>query len=132
MENKRVRKTILIVEDDLPILNALVDKLTREGFNILKANDGEEGFKKAIKNHPDMLLLDIVMPKMDGISMIKKLRVENKWGKNVPIIILTNLSPEGERINSCITENEPIYYLVKTNWSIGNVVKKIKEVLNET
>ena len=123
-------KTILVVEDDPPILKTLVDKLTEEGFRIIEAHDGEEGLMVANKNHPDLILLDIVMPKMDGMTMLKKLRQENEWGKSVPVILLTNLSPDKEKINKGITEDEPAYYLIKTNWSLNDVVKKVRERLN--
>ena len=123
-------KTILVVEDDPPILKTLVDKLTEEGFRIIEAHDGEEGLMIADRDHPDLILLDIVMPKMDGMTMLKKLRQENEWGKSVPVILLTNLSPDEEKINKGITEDEPAYYLIKTNWSLNDVVQKVRERLN--
>ena len=123
-------KTILVVEDDPPILKTLVDKLTEEGFRIIEAHDGEEGLMIAGRDHPDLILLDIVMPKMDGMTMLKKLRQENEWGKSVPVILLTNLSPDEEKINKSITEDEPAYYLIKTNWSLNDVVQKVRERLN--
>ena len=123
-------KTILVVEDDPPVLKTLVDKLTEEGFRIIEAHDGEEGLMIADRDHPDLILLDIVMPKMDGMTMLKKLRQENEWGKSVPIILLTNLSPDEEKINKGITEDEPAYYLIKTNWSLNDVVQKVRERLN--
>src|ERR1035437_10036804 len=123
-------KTILVFEDDPPILKTLVDKLTEEGFRIIEAHDGEEGLMVADRDRPDLILLDIVMPKMDGMTMLKKLRQENEWGKSVPVILLTNLSPDKEKINKGITEDEPAYYLIKTNWSLNDVVKKVRERLN--
>lgn len=121
-------KKILIVEDEIPLREALVDKLTREGFDALEAKNGEEGLQAALKEKPDLILLDIIMPVMDGMTMMKKLR-EDEWGKKVPIILLTNLSATEERIVKGIVENEPAYYLVKSDWKIGDVVKKVKERL---
>ncbi len=72
-------KKILVVEDDVPELNALRDKFTREGFSILTAKNGEEGLAIALREHPDLILLDIIMPVMDGITMLVKLR-EDSWG----------------------------------------------------
>jgi len=129
MKEENIKKTILIVDDDPSILKMLVDKLTREDFNVLQANDGEEGLIMC-KDHPDLILLDIIMPKMDGLSMMKKLRKENKWGKNVPIILLTNLSPDDDKINNNVTEDMPAYYLLKPNWGVGDVVEKVRERLN--
>lgn len=131
MGEKQIKKTILIVEDDLPVLNALVDKLNREGFNILQAKNGEDGFIMANKNHPDIILLDIIMPKMDGLTMMKKLRAEDAWGKSVPIIILTNLSNDGETIDRSIMKDKPACYLIKTDWSMTDVVEKIKQQLSK-
>jgi DNA-binding response OmpR family regulator len=127
-ENKN-NKTILIVEDDSSLRNVLHDKFILEGFNVLDAKDGEEGLASALSLHPDLILLDIVMPKMDGMTMMKKLRETDEWGKNVPIILLTNLSADDEKINQAIAVNEPAYYLVKSDYTISYLVEKIKERL---
>ncbi len=126
----QVNKKILIVEDEMSQRKALVDKFTREGFQVLEARDGEEGLRIALKEQPNIILLDIVMPKMDGMTMLKKLRQENDWGKSVPVILLTNLSSDDDKINKGITEDEPAYYLVKSNWPINEVVEKVKERLS--
>ena len=130
MANEQTKQTILVVEDDLPVLRALTDKLMREGFHLLQAKDGEEGLMVALRDRPDLILLDILLPKMDGLTMMKKLRAENEWGKTVPVILLTNLSPDKEEINKSISECEPAYYLVKTNWSMADVVEKVRERLS--
>lgn len=121
-------KKILIIEDEQDLQEALVDKLTREGFSVLAAKNGEEGLKVALAARPDLILLDIVMPVMDGMTMMQKLREENEWGKNVSIILLTNLSATDEIISG-IVEDEPAYYLVKSDWKIEDVVKKVRETL---
>lgn len=121
-------KKILIVEDEQDKREALVDKLTREGFETLEAKDGVEGLESSLKEHPDLILLDIVMPKMDGMTMMKKLR-EDQWGGSVPIILLTNLSATDEKIIKGIVEDEPAYYLVKSDWKIKDVIQKVKETL---
>ena len=82
---------ILIVEDDQSLLQALTLRLERENFKIISARDGEDGLEQAKNLHPDLILLDIIMPRMDGITMLKKLRTD-EWGKKVSVIILTNLS----------------------------------------
>jgi len=125
MENK---KTILIIEDERSLREALRDKLTREGFSTLEAKNGEEGLDVALREHPELILLDIVMPVMDGMTMLKKLR-EDAWGKNVKIIILTNLS-DIEKIADSV-KNEVYDYLVKTDWKLEDVVTKIRERLGE-
>lgn len=127
MENKPFSKSLLIVEDDSSLLLALSDRFGDEGFKIIQAKNGEEGLESALKNHPDLILLDIIMPKMDGITMMKKLR-EDAWGKQTPVIILTNLSIDDKMLND-ISKTEPAYYLVKTDWNMEAVVKKVKSRL---
>lgn len=122
-------KKILIVEDEDSQRKALVDKFTREGFSVFEARDGEEGLHIALKEQPHIILLDIVMPKMDGMTMLKKLRQENEWGKKIPVILLTNLSADDDKIIARLAEDEPAYYLVKANWTINDVVEKVNERL---
>ncbi len=119
-------KKILIVEDEQDLRQELVDKFTREGFVALRAKNGEEGLKIALVEHPDLILLDVVMPVMDGITMAKKLR-QDKWGHNVPVIMLTNLS-DVEKVSKAM-ESGIFEYLVKSDWKIQDVVKKVKEKL---
>lgn len=119
-------KKILIVEDEVSLLNALCDKLTGEGFTVLKAKNGEEGLEVALREHPDLILLDIVMPVMDGVTMLGLLR-KDTWGKDVEVIILTNLN-EPEKVAE-VLEKEARDYLVKSDWTLQNVVKKIRERL---
>jgi CheY-like chemotaxis protein len=122
------QKTILVVEDESSMRRVLVDKLSLEAFSVLEAKNGEEGLKIALEKHPDLILLDIIMPRMDGITMLKKLR-DDEWGKKVEVILLTNLS-EKEKIAEAM-EQETFEYLVKTDWKIEDVVEKVKEKLAE-
>ena len=120
------RNKILIVEDNIDLLEVLKRKFTIEKFDVLQAPDGKIGLEQALSNHPDMILLDIVMPIMDGISMLKKLR-EDAWGKTAPVILLTNLSDEAKVAEAM---QHGVYdYLVKADWNISDVVKKVKDKL---
>ncbi|OGL87785.1 hypothetical protein A3I42_04495 [Candidatus Uhrbacteria bacterium RIFCSPLOWO2_02_FULL_49_11] len=121
------KDTILIIEDERPLSQALDDKFTREGFKTLVAKNGEEGLDVALREHPDLILLDIVMPVMDGMTMLKRLR-EDAWGKDAIVIMLTNLT-DNERVADAITEGSHDY-LVKSNWKIEDVVKKVREKLH--
>lgn len=117
---------ILIVEDETGLQNALGDKLTREGFNVLKASNGADGLEQALAEHPDLLLADIVMPKMDGMTMIRKLR-QDPWGKEAKVILLTNLN---EPVKTEEAIEVGVYdYLIKTDWKLIEVVEKIKSKL---
>ena len=122
-----VKKTILIIEDEESLLQALKDKISRENHcNILEAKNGKEGLEMALKKHPDLILLDIIMPVMDGMTMLKKLR-EDKWGKDAKVIILSNLS-DAEKASESL-EQGVHDYLVKTDWHIDDVVKKVRGTL---
>lgn len=120
---------ILIVEDEDLIRKAYADELADDGFTVLKAKNGEEGLEIALGQQPQLILLDILMPVMDGLTMMGKLRQANAYGKAVPIILLTNLSAGEEKIMESITKNEPAYYLIKSDWNLSDVVEKIKERL---
>jgi len=127
------KKKILIVEDDPILLLTLNDNLVSEGFEIIKAKDGEEGLAFALDKKPDLILLDIILPKMDGLTMLKKLRGD-EWGKNVKVIILTNLGSPSDILKALETidsMNALKDYLVKTDWKIEDVVARVRERLNE-
>ena len=100
-------KKVLIVEDHGPIRQALAEKLVHEGMVALEAKDGEEGLATALKEKPDLILLDIIMPRMGGMAMLEELRKDD-WGKKVPVIILSNLSPD-DKIMREVVETEPVY-----------------------
>jgi DNA-binding response OmpR family regulator len=125
MEDKK-RKLLLIVEDEASLAKALDKKFSSENFEVIIAKDGEKGLSMALENHPEIILLDIVMPKLDGISMLKELR-KDSWGSSVPIIMLTNLS-DAEKVAEA-TESGVYDYLVKSDWKIADIVKKVNEVL---
>ncbi len=118
------QKRILLVEDEPAIARAMADKLTTEGFTVLRASDGEEGLAIATKEHPDLILLDVVMPKMDGMSMLTSLR-KDAWGKEAKVIFLTNLS-EMEAVQKA-TELGVFDYIVKSDWKLSDVVRKVRE-----
>lgn len=119
-------KKILIVEDEASLLTVLADKFTKEGFIVQRARDGREGMRCAYANCPDLILLDIVMPVMDGLTMLAELR-KSPWGKDIPVILLTNLS-EPEKVDESLRQG--VYdYLIKSDWKLEDIVKKVKEKL---
>jgi CheY-like chemotaxis protein len=124
-------KKILVIEDTLSFLNLYKEKLQLEGFEVYTATDGEEGLSLALEVRPELILLDVMMPKMDGITLMKKLR-QSAWGKTVPIIILTNMPPDADSTLETIIEDQPVYYLLKQNALPEDVVEKVKEVLTKS
>ena len=123
MESSK-NKILLITEDEPALRYVLRDKLSNIGFKVFEAADGEEGLAVALKERPDLILLDLLMPKMDGISMLKKLR-EDEWGKKVKVLVLTNLE-DTNKISEAI-EHGAEEYLVKSDWTIESIVSKVRE-----
>lgn len=122
-------RTILIVEDEISLSSAIADILRRKNFISLEAHNGAEGVEVALAKHPNLILLDLLMPVMDGMTALKKIR-EDAWGKNVPVVILTNLSATDERLVEDMVTHKPMHYLVKSDWKLSDVVAKIEEILS--
>ena len=118
---------ILIVEDESVLLQMYKKKLNDNGYDVVDAENGKLGIEKALSEKPDLILLDIRMPVMTGLEMLKELRKDG-WGKDVPVIILTNLEAN-EKITWDISETEPAYYLMKAGNRPEVVLEKVKEVL---
>ncbi len=119
---------ILLIEDDKIQAEVYLSRLLQEGYTSTWAKDGEEGLKMALENQPSLILLDIKMPKMDGLTVIQELRKDD-WGKKVPVIILTNLNPSDEITNN-ISKNSPAYFLLKASISLDDLIEKIEETLD--
>jgi len=121
-----LNKRILIVEDDLALIRALADKFLSEGFDVLEAKNGEEGLVVALQENPDLILLDIVMPRMDGLTMLKELRNDER-GQEVPVIVLSNLTDTAKTAD--MVDEGVMDYLIKSDWKLEDVVKKVKQTL---
>lgn len=119
-------KTILIIEDERALLEVVKNKLTKEGFNVLTARRGEDGLVLALKNHPDLILLDLVLPTLDGMSLLHKLR-EDSWGKKAKVIILTNLG-DAEKAEEAAAKGV-FDYMIKAEWKLKDIVTKVREKL---
>lgn len=128
MDKENTLKTILIIEDDRSLRDALVDILRIKNFLPISAKNGKEGVSMAVNDHPDLILLDLIMPEMDGMMALTAIR-DSAWGKKVPIIILTNLSETNERSMTGSTARSPTSYLIKSDWKLHDIVLKIGEIL---
>ncbi len=123
-ETNSDKKTILIVDDEQPIIDMLVYNLEKEGYNTLEATDGEKAVDIALNNTPDLILLDIMIPKMDGLSVCKRIR----HTLNVPIIML---SAKGEEIDKILgLELGADDYITKP-FSIRELMARIKANLRK-
>lgn len=123
------KPTVLIAEDEEAELEVLTTEFEKAGFEVSQARDGQETLDMAAGEAPDLILLDILMPEVDGWEVMKKVREEGEWGKAVPIIILTNTEVDTDEKQMRVTEDEPAYFLIKTEFTIDEVVAKAKEVL---
>lgn len=121
------KKIILVVEDDSSYRRILKEKLESEDFEVLSAENGEEGMSMALKHHPDLIILDMVMPQMNGLEVIKNLRTD-PWGRNAKIIILTVLE-DSQKVAEAVA-NEAFDYYVKTEIKVEDLVGRIKEKLS--
>jgi DNA-binding response OmpR family regulator len=117
------KRTILIVEDDEPIRQAIAVGLERNGFEVLQAVDGEEGLKTALAEHPDLILLDLRMPKKTGQEMLDDLR-EDKWGADVPVIVLSNADDNLDIYLA--TKDGRTSYAIKSSMELDEIIKLIK------
>lgn len=93
MDNTPPEKSILIIEDEEPLRHALISKLSEDTFRIIEASNGEDGIKQALEQHPDLIILDLLMPRMDGIEFLSDLK-QDPWGATAKVIILSNLSEQ--------------------------------------
>lgn len=121
-------KHILVVEDELPLRQVLADKLIEQGFEVTTAINGEEGLHLALEKHPDLILLDLVMPIMNGLTMLEKLRTDTSYGASARVILLTNIT-DREKVARA-TEASSYDYLIKSDWDLNDVVKRIRARLS--
>ena len=121
-------KKILFVEDEMALQKTFKDILKEEDYEIISALDGEIGLRLAKEEKPDLILLDLILPKLDGFELLKKLK-EDPETKNVPVIVLTNLE-RTEDIERAL-ELGATTYLIKANYTLKEVVKKIKKAIGE-
>lgn len=119
---------ILIVEDEKIMQELLVTRLSKESvFKLYTANNGQEGLYSAFANNPDLILLDIRMPVMDGITMMKELKKDPR-SKDIPIIFLTNYDTDEDILNA-ISESKPAYYLIKAKTNLEDIISIVKKTL---
>lgn len=121
-------KKVLIVEDDSTLAGSLSKVLASGGFEVFVSNDGESGFKAAQEKKPDLIILDLVLPKKHGFKVMEDLRSRPELSP-IPVIVLTNLetSHDIERASSLGVKA----YLVKANYSLKEILKRVEEVLAE-
>jgi len=126
MENNTIK--ILLIEDDPFLLNMYNTKFELEGFSVVTANDGEKGAKLALTEEPNIILLDIILPKKDGFEVLEDLKANDKT-KNIPVILLTNLSQKNEVEKGL--KLGAVDYLIKAHFMPSEIVTKIKNIVGK-
>ncbi len=120
------KKKILLVDDDQFLVDLLSEKVTKAGYEALKAHNGTDAIEVVSKNKPDLILLDLMMPGMDGLSVLKNLK-GNEVNKNIPVIILTSLSDPS--VASEIKNNGGSGYLLKDEHTLDGIVQAIQNLV---
>lgn len=118
--------TIMVAEDDKLISNSLCEALKTAGYEPVPAYDGEEAVAKCKEAVPNLLLLDIMMPKLDGISVLWELKA-NPATAGIPVVVLTNIG-DVDTISK-IVQAGAVDYLLKSDQSVDDIIQKIKDVL---
>jgi DNA-binding response OmpR family regulator len=121
------KQKILLVEDDGFLASIYAQKLELEGFDVTLATNGEDGLKLAVKDPPALILLDLLMPKMDGFEVLEKLKADDTL-KSIPVLVLTNLG-QREDVERCMRLGA-IGYIIKAHSLPNETVKRVKEILN--
>jgi CheY-like chemotaxis protein len=116
---------VLVAEDDPAIRKALEEKLTEAGYNLILAQNGQEALDLANKQHPDLLILDILMPVLHGLEMLEKIRDE-EWGEDIPAIVLTNLDDSTLRHRA---DELKATYLLKASTKLEVLIQTIHNSL---
>ncbi len=122
------KKKILVVDDAKDLVKAMGDMLTFKGYETLLASHGKEAIDIALKEHPDLILLDLRMPDVSGYDVVRELRKDD-WGKTAKFLILTATDFLAERPNDL--DLDPKDYLSKTMWGIEEVASRIDRKLSE-
>lgn len=121
-------KKVLIIEDDLSYRNPLNDYLSSRGFTIAVADDGEKAMEKLLFHRPDLVILDLLLPKVHGFEVLKRVRTyPDEKIANTPVIVLTNLSSEADIKTA--EELKISAYFVKSQTGFEDVYKKASEIL---
>lgn len=117
---------ILIVEDEGPLSDVLKERFQNEGFEVFTSKDGADGLLVALDKKPAVILLDIMMPKVSGLDMLKQLRTYDE-GKKMKVIVMTNLS-DSKEVHEALASGATDF-LVKSDWAIADLVDSVRNQL---
>jgi len=121
-----MKKTILIIEDDKFLRELIANKLVKEDFNISEAINGEEGMKKIKEKNPDLVLLDLILPGIDGFQVLSKIKEDSALNQ-IPVIILSNLDQKDDIEKGM--KLGAVDYLIKAHFTPKEIIDKVKAAL---
>lgn len=122
-------KLIYLVEDERSLSSAIIKKLERKGYRTKLFIDGNDVYDQALVDEPALILLDILLPTVDGLDVLSKIRKDDKT-KNIPVIMLSNLNASSPKILRTTTNYPPHLYLVKSSWTLSALMDQISSVLS--
>ncbi len=123
-----MKQKILIIEDDRFLRELITQKLLKEGYDVSESIDGEKGIKAVTEEKPDLILLDLILPGIDGFEVLSKIE-ENPDLAKIPVIILSNLGQKDDIERGL--KLGAIDYLIKAHFTPGEVIEKIRAILNK-
>ncbi len=126
LSNQKKLPKILLIEDDSFLVGMYETKLRMENFEVISAVDGKKGLKEAQKQNPDLIILDIILPKMDGFEVLKTLKSDPQL-KDIPVILLTNLGQKSDVERGLALGAQD--YLIKAHFMPSEVIEKIKKIV---
>lgn len=123
-----IDKTILLVEDEEAIRKALKPRFEEEGYTVLEASDGVQALVLAKESRPDIILLDVIMPKMHGIDMLDQLQAQ-EYGRRIQVMLLTNYADDPKVVRA--VEEKRCEIMDKTKFHLDDVVVRVGELLEQ-
>jgi len=121
-------KKVLVIEDDVFLAQLLTNRIAKVGAVVLRAVDGEEGIKMIKESRPDLVLLDLILPKKSGFELLEDMRSDPST-QGIPVIIVSNLGQESDVVRG--KELGAVEYFVKAKTSIDGLVERVKAILSE-
>lgn len=119
---------ILVVEDDKFLRELITQKLSREGYDVYEAVDGEDGVRKAKESNPDIILLDLILPGIDGFEVLTKIKEDSNL-EQIPVVILSNLGQRDDVERGL--KLGAVDFLIKAHFTPGEIIEKVNKILEE-
>lgn len=126
MNPSKSPRKILVIDDDEALVQALTERFTDAGYHVSSALDGQTGLDMTLDTHPDLVVLDVAMPVMDGWDVLKAIRADG-WGRDARVVMLTN-SDDMENVSRAVDEGST-EYLIKGSWTLDDIVAKVGQML---